>query len=63
MHKLKHKKKHHKTHFISDASCYVLRHQGAINREFINRKHMMQAPVDKLPDDGTLVPKYVGVDV
>ena len=28
----------HKTHFMSGVNCYMFRHQGAINREFINDK-------------------------
>ena len=44
----KYNKTDHKTHFISGANCCMFRHQESL-------------VVDKLPDDGTLVPKHVGV--
>jgi hypothetical protein len=38
MHLLKHNKTEHKTHFISGANSYMLRHQSAIISQFINNR-------------------------
>jgi len=38
MHQLKYNKTQHKTHFILGTKCYMLRHEGAIFRKFINNK-------------------------
>jgi hypothetical protein len=46
----------------------MFRHQGAIIREFINRRlhqvlDLRNFVVDKLPVDGTLGPKHVAVGI
>ena len=44
----------------------MFRHQGAISREFINKKgskfntYLRSFVVNKLTEDGPLVPKFVG---